>query len=90
MALSVRHVLNVFSPYQILNKLVEFHEPSINFKSMERHSAALLFNFIQSTITTPTLQIEMLLQYYSTLLSAPEVMYGLGKVRLSNFKIVIL
>jgi hypothetical protein len=59
--------------------------------SIERHSAALLFNFIQSTKTTlPTLEIERLLQYYSALFSAPDVMYGLGKVDLRNFKIVIL
>lgn len=55
---------------------------------MERHSAALLFSFIQSTVTTlPTLEIEKLLQYYSTLFWAPEVMYVLRKVDLCNFKI---
>jgi len=58
---------------------------------MRRHFAALLFNFIQFTIKTlPTLEIERLLLYYSTLLSAPEVMYGLGKIGLRNLKIVIL
>lgn len=58
---------------------------------MEKHSVALLFNSIQSTITTlPTLDIERLLQNYSTFLSAPEVMYGLGKVGLCNFKIAIV
>lgn len=57
--------------------------------SMERHSAALLFNLILSTITTlPTLEIEELFQYYTTSLSAPEVMYVLGKVSLCNSKIV--
>jgi len=31
MAQSVRHALNVFSPYQILNKLPEFHETQYKF-----------------------------------------------------------
>lgn len=31
MALSVRHALNVFSPYQILNNFAEFHETQYKF-----------------------------------------------------------
>lgn len=81
--MSVHHALNAFSPYQILNKLAEFHETQYKFYVNGETLRSIVVQFhtvYNNNITDIRIRKTVaVLQYFT-----------FGKVGLCNFKIVIL